>query len=156
VFGKSVFIAKDKEGRMPQKDLFHENAKTALIKDGWEITDDPLHLAFGDRDLYIDLAGEKSIGAEKDGQRIAVEIKTFRDESDINNLKEAVGQHQIYRSVLQRSDKSALELYLAITEEVYSGIFSEPLGEIILLDCKINLIVFDELKEEITQWVQNP
>lgn len=27
---------------MPAKDLYHEHVKNALIKDGWEITSDPL------------------------------------------------------------------------------------------------------------------
>jgi len=28
------------------KDIFHEDVKEALVKDGWEITDDPLYVAF--------------------------------------------------------------------------------------------------------------
>jgi hypothetical protein len=31
---------------MPAKDKYHEAVKTALIKDGWTITDDPLHIPF--------------------------------------------------------------------------------------------------------------
>jgi len=139
---------------MPQKDLFHETVKTALIKDGWKITHDPLYLAFGERDLFIDLAGEKLIGAQKDKRKIAVEIKSFAGESLVNDLKEAIGQYQIYQSVLRRSHESDRTLYLAITEETYSGIFSEPLGNIILFDYKINLIVFDKTKEVIMQWIK--
>ena len=139
---------------MPQIDLFHETVKTALIKDGWKITHDPLYLAFGERDLFIDLAGEKLIGAQKDKRKIAVEIKSFAGESLVNDLKEAIGQYQIYQSVLRRSHESDRTLYLAITEETYSGIFSEPLGNIILFDYKINLIVFDKTKEVIMQWIK--
>ena len=140
---------------MPQRDIFHETVKSALIKDGWKITHDPLYLAFGERDLFIDLAGEKLLGAKKDGQKIAVEIKSFTGESLVNNLKEAIGQYQIYQSVLKRSRESDRKLYMAITEETYAGIFSEPLGNVILLDYTINLIVFDKIKEVITQWVDN-
>lgn len=140
---------------MPQRDIFHETVKTVLIEDGWKITHDPLYLAFGERDLFIDLAGEKLIDAQKDIQQIAVEIKSFIGESLVNNLKEAIGQYQIYQSVLRRSRESDRTLYLAITEETYAGIFSEPLGNIILLDYKINLIVFDKTREVITQWMDS-
>ena len=75
---------------MPQKDIFHETVKAALIKNGWNITHDPLYLAFGERNLFIDLAGEKLIGAKKDGQKIAVEVKSFTGASLVNNLKEAI------------------------------------------------------------------
>ncbi|MGH7999083.1 MAG: element excision factor XisH family protein [Brasilonema sp.] len=29
---------------MPVRDRYHQSVKNALIKDGWTITDDPLHL----------------------------------------------------------------------------------------------------------------
>ena len=40
---------------MPAKDIVHDNVKNALIKDGWNITSDPLKLQWGNKDLYIDL-----------------------------------------------------------------------------------------------------
>lgn len=50
---------------MPRRNVYHEVVKNALIKDGWTITDDPLILSYGDRELYADLGAEKMIGAEK-------------------------------------------------------------------------------------------
>jgi hypothetical protein len=32
---------------MPAKDFFHNAVRTALIKDGWTITDDPLKIEVG-------------------------------------------------------------------------------------------------------------
>ena len=69
---------------MPPKDLFHGAVKNALIKEGWTITHNPLFIRFGDIDLYIDLGAEKVIAAEKDGRKIAVEIKSFLGTSVIN------------------------------------------------------------------------
>lgn len=58
---------------MPAKDFFHHAVTSALIKDGWKITDDPLFIKPSTKiSLYIDIGGERSIGAEKDGQIIAV------------------------------------------------------------------------------------
>lgn len=49
---------------MAARDVFHNAVKTALIKDGWTITHDPLTLFFGGVDLYIDLGAEKVIAAQ--------------------------------------------------------------------------------------------
>ena len=63
---------------MPAKDVFHDVVKTALQKDGWTITDDPLYIRLGGAiDMYLDLGAEKVIAAEKAGRKIAVEIKSF-------------------------------------------------------------------------------
>lgn len=76
----------------------------ALTADGWIITDDPLRLAYGARDVYIDLAAELPIAAERDGQRIAVEVKSFIGASNIRELELAVGQFVLYREILARTD----------------------------------------------------
>jgi hypothetical protein len=54
--------------------------RNALIKEGWIITHDPLTLPFGSDDIFIDLGAQAPLGAEKEGQKIAVEIKSFREE----------------------------------------------------------------------------
>ena len=46
---------------MPALDLYHNAVKQALIKDGWIVTHDPLHLRWGRKDMYVDL-GAKQIG----------------------------------------------------------------------------------------------
>ena len=56
------------------KDFFSEAVKNALRKDGWEITNDPLALEYGDTAFEIDLGAERILGAERSGERIAVEI----------------------------------------------------------------------------------
>ncbi|MBM3241345.1 hypothetical protein FJZ31_34115 [Candidatus Poribacteria bacterium] len=61
---------------MPQRDVFHDVVKIALIKDEWTITHAPFILPFGVHNLYIDLGAERAIiAAEKTGRKIAVEIK---------------------------------------------------------------------------------
>jgi hypothetical protein len=40
---------------MPERDIFHNAVKNALVKEGWTITDDPLFLEFGGVDMYVDL-----------------------------------------------------------------------------------------------------
>lgn len=64
------------------KDKFHEAAKNALINDGWTITHDPYKIMIGRRRGYIDL-GAELIAAEKETQKIAIEVKSFLGSSDL-------------------------------------------------------------------------
>ena len=50
---------------MSAKDLYHDTVKTALIKDGWTITDDPLSLQIGGRNLFVYLGAEKLLIADR-------------------------------------------------------------------------------------------
>jgi hypothetical protein len=136
---------------MPAKDLYHNVVKNALIKDGWRITHDPLRLKWGIKDMYVDLGAERILSAEKDGQKIAVEVKSFVGASDMNDLENALGQYLVYRSVIARTEPDR-KLYLAITQSVFGELLSEPLGQIIRADYQVCLIVFDEKNEEIVQW----
>ena len=52
---------------MPAKDLYHDIVVAALTADGWVITDDPLQLRYQKRDLYVDLAAERSEPARPTG-----------------------------------------------------------------------------------------
>jgi len=72
---------------MPARDLYHETVKTALIKDQWVITHDPLTLKLGKKDFYIDLGASYLLAAEKVDRKIAVEIKSFTGHSDIDDLE---------------------------------------------------------------------
>jgi XisH protein len=70
---------------MPTKDLYHNTVKAALIKDGWIITDDPLSLEIGGRDLFIDLGAERLLIADRDSEKIAVEVKSFISPSPVRD-----------------------------------------------------------------------
>ena len=87
---------------MPAKDAFHEVVKIALQKDGWQITHDAYTLQAGTLELYIDLGDEKVVAAEKDGQKIAVEIKSFIGPSKLSQFYTALGQFISYRAALQQ------------------------------------------------------
>ena len=68
---------------MPALDLYHSQVRNALIKDGWTITNDPLTLELEDRNLYVDFGAERLLEAERGTEKIAVEIKAFRNPSPI-------------------------------------------------------------------------
>jgi hypothetical protein len=137
---------------MPAKDIYHNNVRTALEKDGWTITNDPLPLKIGKRTLNVDLGAEKLFAAEKQGRKIAVEVKSFVSASPVNDLEEAVGQYIVYQDILDRLEPERI-IYLAIRAEVYAQIFSEPIGQLLLEKNRFKLIVFDSLKETIVRWI---
>jgi len=89
---------------MPRKNIYHDVAKNALMKDGWTITADPLILSFGTHTLYVDLGAQRMIAAEKAERRIAVEVKSFLKQSEIDNLENALGQYVLYRMILARDE----------------------------------------------------
>lgn len=57
---------------MPTRDVIHDTVKNALIKDGWTITADPYVIEYEDLSLFVDLAAERTLAAEKDGRKIAL------------------------------------------------------------------------------------
>lgn len=139
---------------MPAKNIYHDAVVRALAADGWTVTHDPLTLSFGGRDLFVDLGAEqRTIAAERGGTRIAVEIQSFVGRSAIRDLEEAVGQYDIYRTVLAENEPDR-RIYLAIPRHVYEGLFSERFGQLIVERLKLRLLVFDEIREEIVQWIE--
>jgi hypothetical protein len=77
---------------MAARDLFHDAVKQALLKEDWVITADPLKIKIEGVKLEIDLAAEKVLAAQKEGKKIAVEIKSFLKTSVITDFHAALGQ----------------------------------------------------------------
>jgi len=137
---------------MPARDVYHDIVKRSLIKDGWTITDDPLHLKWGRKDMYIDLGASQLLAAEKEARKIAVEIKSFSGRSEMDDLEKALGQYVLYLDVLGELQPERL-LYLALPVWVYTSLFEEPLGQLLLKNRRLRLIVFQPEQESIKQWI---
>ncbi|MDJ1176099.1 element excision factor XisH family protein [Roseofilum capinflatum] len=137
---------------MPQYDLYHHEVKNALSKDGWLITDDPYTLEYKGLRLYADLGAEKLLAAEKEERKIAIEIKVFNSISQITELQKAIGQYNMYQSILNRVSPER-KLFLAISEEVYNDFFQKPAIQDIINDQKMYLMIFDPEQEVICQWL---
>lgn len=136
---------------MPAFDLYHDAVKQALIKDGWIITHDPLHLRWGRKDMYVDLGAKRLIVATRAEENIAVEVKSFIRASEMEAFRDAIGQYAIYRAVMRRTYPDYV-LYLAVNDFVFRSLFEEPIGQLMIQDEDLKLIVFDAEKEVIIQW----
>ncbi len=137
---------------MPAKDIYHDSVRKALEKENWIITDDPLKLTWGRRDFFVDLGAKQLIAAQKEELKIAVEIKSFTGISQATELEKALGQYILYRNILEEKEPDRL-LYLAIIEDIFKEIFSEPIGNLVIKKNQIKLLLFDEASEVITQWI---
>ena len=137
---------------MPARDTYHDTVKNALIKDDWEITHDPLSLKWGTRDMYVDLGASQLLAADKGERQIAAGMKSFVGQSDMNDLDKAMGQYLVYQDVLAEVEPNRT-LYLAIANETFEGIFSEPLGQLLIKNNRANLLIFNPLRETISQWI---
>ena len=125
---------------MSAKDIFHDVVKKSLEREGWTITDDPLYIKTLGIELFIDLAAEKLIGAEKEGKKIAVEIKSFVSTSAVSEFHKAVGQFMNYRLALQHQEPDRI-LLLAIPKDTYDIFFKLPFIQVAINEYKIGLIV---------------
>jgi XisH protein len=137
---------------MSAKDKFHQAVKNALIKDKWIITHDPLPLDFDNARIEVYLGAERLIAAEKNLEKIAVEVKSFLAASTIYEFHLAVGQCFSYHIALQEQQPER-QLYLAVPIFIYQGFFSRPFAQKTIKSAEINLIIYDPVEEVISQWI---
>jgi len=90
--------------------------------------------------------------AEKGTEKIAVEIKSFIGTSEVEDLKNALGQYVLYEKIIKRQllDRT---LYLAIRENTFNSLFHQEIGQILLEEKTLKLIIFNPDNEVITQWI---
>ena len=133
-------------------DTYHHAVRHALERAGWTITSDPLVIFFEGHDLYIDLGAEKLLAAEKDGQRIAVEIKSFVGTSAVYDYHAALGQYLNYRLALESSDPQR-RLVLAVPKDAFDTFLSQPFAQASIRRFGISLLVFNPLSETVLEWI---
>lgn len=138
---------------MSARDIFHAAVKRALIKDQWQVTDDPLELEWEEVKVKIDLAAERLIAAERGNEQIAVEIKSFISPSAISDFHTALGQFLNYRIMLEVNEPER-RLYLAVPVEAYGSFFQSRLAQAAIAQHQIKLLVYDPIHEEIVQWIK--
>jgi hypothetical protein len=137
---------------MSAKDAIHDAVKNALVKDGWRITADPYTLKFEDETLYADLAAEKLLRAERNTERIIVEIKTFAGRSAMHDFQMTVGQYMVYESFIAETAPE-YRLFVAISDTTYSAFFQRKAIRFLIEQKEVPLIVVNLELEEIVQWI---
>lgn len=137
---------------MAAKDKFHYAVKNALEKENWIVTD-PLRLEYAkDERVEIDLGAERILAAEKRGEKIAVEVKSFLNDSALADFHTALGQFLNYRLVLEEIEPDRI-LYLAVPNAAYQSFFQRELPKASVKRHQVKIIVYDPVQEEIYKWI---
>jgi hypothetical protein len=134
------------------KDRFHGVVKTALEKEDWQITADPYQIKVDDVDFEIDLAAEQLLAAQRENQKIAVEIKSFISSSNVSDFHTALGQFLNYRDALETIEPDRL-LYLAVRVPVYESFFQRRFIMAAVKRYQLRLMIYDVQQEVIVQWL---
>lgn len=66
-------------------------------------------------------------------------------------MEKALGQFLIYRSIMKRRQPDRV-LFLAVPSSV-AKLFDEPLGQLLLEDYELRVVVFHPKKQEIIRWL---
>ncbi len=135
------------------KDLFHDVVKEALLAEGWQITHDPFLIDYGDVQMQIDLGAERLLAAERDAEKIAVEVKSFINPSAISEFHTAVGQYLNYRRAL-RVQESTRILYLAVPSQTYEEFFRLRFIQEGVIEYQLYLVIYDLEDRRIVQWIK--
>lgn len=122
------------------------------MKDGWTITDDPYKIEYEGEKAYVDLAAERPLAAERNGEKIVVEIKSFLGPSPLRELENALGQYRLYWRLLQVTTPER-KLYLAISETVEKRFFGRPTFRLIVRTEQISLLIVNIKTEEVVKWI---
>lgn len=106
----------------------------------------------GKQTLFIDLGAEQFLAAEREGIKIAVEIKSLVGSREMPEFERGHGQYVLYRSLLKRRDPERI-LYMAVSNAAYDEHFYPAEGRDLISDEALRLIVFNPKLEEIIQWI---
>ena len=140
---------------MAAKDLIHEPVRKALENANWTITDDPLTLVYEDKYVFADLGAQRSlIGAQRDLEKIAVEIKSFVTRSVMQDLEEALGQYVVYLTFLEQIEPER-KLYLAISDTTHTVIADSKAIQFLLRKYQVSLLVVNLEQKEVVAWIPN-
>ena len=135
------------------KDIFHDLVKQALTNEGWTITHDPYYLSIGigRRKVAADFAAEKFIIAQKETEKILVEVKSFISTSNINELHHSVGQYDFYALLLEQQEPDRIP-FLAMPKDAYEDLIRETIVQTFLDRHHVKLIIFDVKNPFIVSW----
>lgn len=138
---------------MARRDINHQYVKSALEREGWDVTDDPFFVRIGRKSAEIDLGAERIILASREKEKIAVEVKSFVGTSAITDFYHALGQFLLYQRALKIEDADRI-LYLALPlaayEELSIDVFDFPNFE----DLRHQLIIYEPSENTTLKWIR--
>ena len=93
------------------------------------------------------------VAAEKEGRKIAVEVKSFLRGSFVYEFHGVLGQFLNYGLGLEEQEPDRI-LYLAVPELVHKTFFSKAVVQKAIARYSIRLVIFDPQTQSIIEWKQ--
>lgn len=137
---------------MARRGRFYKIVCDALEAEGWTITHKE-YIFDADPQLSTDLGAERLLAAERQLEKIAVEIKSFLQDSQVAELEKAIGQYGLYRKLLALQEPDR-QLYLAVPLHAYEDIFARQVGKLAIEVFQLQLLVYDVANEEPLRWAK--
>ena len=78
--------------------------------------------------------------------------RSFEATGQLLTQEQAIGQYVLYRLLLEQVDRER-ELYLAVANTAFDGIFSEPIGELVMRELPMKLLIVDVEAVEVKRWI---
>ena len=103
--------------------------------------------------MEIDLGAENILAAEREGEKIAIEVKTFAGLSKVYDFHLVVGQFIDYRIALRANEPDRI-LFVGITEDVYDEVFELPFAKMVVDEIKMQIIVVNPQTNKIVKWIK--
>ncbi|MEM9485491.1 MAG: element excision factor XisH family protein [Cyanobacteria bacterium P01_F01_bin.116] len=103
--------------------------------------------------MEVDLGAEQLLAAERQEQKIAVEVKSFLEHSSaIGEFHRALGQFINYRIALTFQEPVRV-LYMAVPDLAYNSFFQLDFPQTVIEDNHIKLLVYEINEQEIIKWI---
>src|SRR3569832_1996582 len=78
--------------------------------------------------------------------------RSFEATRQLLTQEQAIGQYVLYRLLLELVDPDR-EVYLAVADTTFDGIFSEPIGELVRRELPMKLLIVDVEAVEVKRWI---
>jgi XisH protein len=105
-----------------------------------------------DPDWEVDFGAEKMIAAFRGKKKIAVEVKSFTQQSFAYEFHRVLGQYLNYRVGLQEIEKTRT-LFLAVPIDVYETEFMRHGISKSLKVFKVKLLIYHPEEKKIIKWI---
>jgi hypothetical protein len=105
----------------------------------------------GGVNFFIDIGMERFIGAEKAGEKIAVEIKSFDAITPFYSFYELLGQYLMYEMALEEQD-SNWSLFVAITQSGFNKLEQAPIFRRAIQKFNLKFIIFEPQNKSVVTW----
>ena len=122
-----------------------------LEREAYRVTHDSYVLRKYDPKWELDFGAEKVIAAEQGSLKIAVEVKSYFEDSFAHAFHGILGQYLNYRLALSYIEPER-KMILAVPEDIYQQEFGRQGIANAIRHFQVSLMIYDPLEKMIERW----